>query len=103
LNRWAIRLVADRSDRLAQRDPTLAHCRHVESPASLLVPSWCELVVCASCVDLIPLAEGEEDRRCDGCREVVDQIIPTAMTTATAIVLGGLCQRCLQATKASAA
>src|ERR1039458_2628649 len=69
LNRSAIRLVADRSARMALRDPTLGHSRHVAGPAALLMPSWCDVVVCSRCVDLIPLADGDEDRRCDECRE----------------------------------
>jgi len=103
LNRWAIRLVADRSARLADGDPTLATCGHTSSPAAVLMPTWIDLVVCSACVELIPLADGDEDRRCDQCGAVVEEIHPTALSTSTAIVLGGLCGRCLEATKAGAA
>jgi len=103
LNRWAVRFAVDRSARLAAGDPALATCGHTSAPAALLMPTWTPVVVCAACVDLIPLADGEEDRRCDGCGAVVGQIHPTAMATSTAIVLGGLCGWCMAATKVGAA
>jgi hypothetical protein len=92
---WADRIIRARQRAYLAGDPSLTVCEHAKSPTTLIMPTWCNAVVCPDCIaTIVPLPTVEQDGTCDACGQYVGEVRSIVLATGFVVLLGGVCARC---------